>query len=345
MLCPKILLLMFPIHKAKGTSSSLGAGEHEAHLHPQVNCSHACVPRPNALSIQPWGVSEEKASNAAPQHIRRHFSNIVFKAIGLWFGFFVVCVWGLFVCFLKCFEAKSSGTHSSSNSAVPEENKAADNQLCTTRLPHCIGSIFQKDYQIEWKDRNHRGLWDRSDTVHFLAQLKGWAPVLTEGQGQSTGKETEVAISTTSQFLIPEGMRWLLCSSSAWQEGEKSLMALLLPHQHRNSTAPGKKLQPLPTVCNTESTAPEKGELRRPPSRLQTMQPGKAEQSASQRSWSPHESPRSCIWAKPCTILAGVVATMEEVRKLSQLSLWSLKSHIHGLPLTFSTVKTYIYFM
>ena len=132
-----------------------------------------------------------------------------------------------------------------------------------------------------------------------------------------------MAISTTSQFLVPDGISWLLCPSKCLAEGEKSPMAFPLPCQHHTTTALGKKPQPLPTACNTKSSTSEKAELkRRLPSRSRNTQPRMAEQPASQRSQNLHESPRSRIWAKARTILAGIVATVGKSQKaITALSL------------------------
>lgn len=81
---------MFPVYKAKGRSSPQGADEHEAHLHPQVKLLPRLRSSPKCSQCMSAGVSEEEVSNAAPQHIRRHFSNIVFKATGF------VCLFGWF---------------------------------------------------------------------------------------------------------------------------------------------------------------------------------------------------------------------------------------------------------
>lgn len=48
---------------------------------------------------------------------------------------------------------------------------------------------FPKDHQIEWKDANHRGPWDRSNTAAPLAQPKWWAVVWLESKGRQLGRK------------------------------------------------------------------------------------------------------------------------------------------------------------
>lgn len=224
--------------------------------------------------------------------------------------------------FFKCLEVNSSGTHSSSNSAVPEENKAADNRLCTTRYLTATAAFSKKSIKLSERVEITEGSgteatpyssWHNRSGGHWFG-LKDKGSHL--GRKQESGNCHHFSVSLTRRDTLAT----LLLQCLA--EGEKSPMALLLPCQQRTTTAPGKKPQPLPTVHNTESSASEKAELRRRlPSRSRKMQPHKAEQPASQRSQNLHESSRSCIWEKSWVIPAGIVATVEKVNKLSQLSL------------------------
>lgn len=84
-------------------------------------------------------------------------------------------------------------------------------------------------------------------------------------------------------------------------------------------------------LCNT-STSGKAVPRRSLPSHSQDMQP---HPMASQSS---HNLPRSFTWLKAWAILGGIMATVEKVKKLSQL-----KSHFHVFNLTFSAVKIYRY--
>lgn len=117
--------------------------------------------------------------------------------------------------FFKCLEVKSSSSHSSSNSAGPQENKAADTRLC--EMFYMKWQHFPRDHQIEWKDTNHRGLWDRGNTTASLAQASGEHCSDWRTRADSREGNKKVAISIISEFLLPDGMCWLLCSSSACQ--------------------------------------------------------------------------------------------------------------------------------
>lgn len=89
---------------------------------------------------------------------------------------------------------------------------------------------------------------------------------------------------------MPDGVRWLLWLLRCPAEGEKSLTVLSLPHQQCATTAPGKKPQPSPTVCDIESSASDKaGPRRRQPRCSRNTRPRKAEQPASQRSQNLHK--------------------------------------------------------
>lgn len=310
---------MFPVHKAKGTSSPRGAGEHEAHLHPQVKLLPRLRSSPKC-SQHTTVQREEEASNAAPQHVRRHFSNVVFKATG---GFLSAWRWipqaptapAILLCQRKTKQQITGSVQLVTSSQRQRFPKRLSNRVKGQKSERSLGQ--------KWHCTVHQAAGTGFD---WRTRAANWE--------EKSGNFHHFSVSRT---------RWDTLATLLLQhlaEGEKSLMALSLPHQQCTTTAPGKKPPPLPTACNTESSASEKAELERPPGGSQNTQPPKAEQPASQRSRNLHESPRSCcIWAKARAILAGVVATVEKVKKLSELSLWSLKSLIHVFPLTFSTVR------
>lgn len=154
------------------------------------------------LLAQQCSGSEEQA---ALQYIRRYFSTTVSKAI-----------WGFF----KCLEVKSSGANSSTDPAGPQENEALWNVASMQQ------QRFPKNHQTEWKDTNHRALWDRSNTP---AQPKWWALLWLEDKGRQLGRKQKN--DNFHNFLVSL-TRWDMLATLLLQcltEGEKSPAELLLP--------------------------------------------------------------------------------------------------------------------
>lgn len=128
---------------------------------------------------------------------------------------------------------KSSGTHSSSNSAGPQENEAADTRLCVM-LPHCSSRIFLKTIKLSERTQITEVPGTEATLLHPWHNPSGeqwfdWRARADSWEGNKKG-----AISIISEFLLPDGICWLLCSSSAWQstrnpQGNSCLLHILLP--------------------------------------------------------------------------------------------------------------------
>lgn len=175
------------------------------------------------------------------------------------------------------------------------------------------------------KKINRRGLWDRSDTVQFLAQPKWWAPVLTEGQGHpQTATGTAHPQPGLPQGLLPTGKetaKWPFPPPLRSFHQETYAGYSSPPVPGREQETPGSALASTPAMCynspGEETTAAAncvqhgKAELRRrPPRHPWNTQLSKAEQQASQTPRHLCQSPRSCIEEKAQAILGGTVATV-----------------------------------
>lgn len=155
-----------------------------------------CFPCLDALGTHQCSGSEEQA---APQH-RRYFSTTVSKAI--WF--------------FKVLGGEALSTHSSSNSAGPQENKAADTWLCVM-LPQHNSSIFLKTIKLSERTQITEVSGTEAIPLHPWHNPSGehWFDWRTRADSWEGNKE--VSISVIYEFLLADGICWLLCSSSAWQ--------------------------------------------------------------------------------------------------------------------------------
>lgn len=91
--------------------------------------------------------------------------------------------------FFKCLEVKPSGSHSSSNSAGPQENKAAGTWLCVM-LPHHNSSIFLKTIKLSERTQITE-VSGAEVTPCTPGTTQVVSTALTGGQGQTAGKETK----------------------------------------------------------------------------------------------------------------------------------------------------------
>lgn len=115
-----------------------------------------------------------------------------------------------------------------------------------------------------------------------------------------------MAIPPTSQFVVPDRVRWLLCSSSAWQRVRNPRF---LSHFHASNVLqqPQERNHSHCQLCATpkESSAPEKAGLRRRlPSCFQNMWPPKG--------------------LKTCTSHPGAASGHMQLRKKSKKAITAL---------------------
>lgn len=109
--------------------------------------------------------------------------------------------------FFKCLEVKPSGSHSSSNSAGPQENKAAGTWLCVM-LPHHNSSIFLKTIKLSERTQ----ITEVSGAPLAQPSCFDWRTRADSWEGNK-----QVSISVIDELLLADGIPGLLCSSSAWQ--------------------------------------------------------------------------------------------------------------------------------
>lgn len=146
----------------------------------------------------------------------------------------------------------SSGTHSSSNSAVPEENKAADNRLCTTCYLIAMAAFSRKTIKLSERTEITEGSGTEATLYSSWCNRSGEHQFWLKGQGQPVGKETE-KWQFPPLLSFSHHMGYVSYSAppvpgTGWAIPNGALTST--PATSYNN--PGKQPQPLPTACGTK---------------------------------------------------------------------------------------------